>query len=80
MNNSFSKFCTVWKELAGRGRKEINEATLLFFLTKHFGVSKMSIAHYTDLSLRFGFISLNKNNTYSVHRDVIERAFKSGEK
>lgn len=80
MNKSFEKFCEAWREVANSGAKQMNEATLAFFLTKNFGTSRNNFHHYKDLSLNFGFISANKDKTYSIHSKVIEKAFGSGKK
>ncbi|GAG08317.1 unnamed protein product, partial [marine sediment metagenome] len=42
-----------------------------------FGTSKNNFAHYKSLSLSLGFISANKDGTYSIHRRAIKGAFDS---
>lgn len=79
MSKSFVKFVNAWKELADSGATEINEATLTFFLTKNFGVSRNSFNHYKEISLKLGFITANKLGSYSVNVKAVEMAFHSKE-
>ena len=77
MVKSFEKFVTAWNELATTGKKEINEATLTFFLVSNFGTSKNNFTHYKSLSLKLGFIEATKLHTYTVNAKAIENAFHS---
>lgn len=77
MDKTFLKFVSAWKELSDSGKTDINEATLTFFIAKHFGISKNNFCHYKSLSLSLGFISANKNRTYSINKEVIDSAFDS---
>lgn len=75
MHKNFERFLEAWKSLAET--EEINEATLMFFLSKNFGTSVNSLKHYKSLSLTLGFISANKDLTYSVDGEKIRGAFDS---
>ena len=77
MVKSFEKFVETWKKLADTGATEINEATFTCFLLKNFGTSKNNFTHYKQLSINLGFITVNKERTYSVNSEAIRLAFDS---
>ncbi len=77
MVKSFETFVSAWKKLVESEAVEINEATLFFFLAKNFGTSKNNVPHYRELSLKLGFISANKDGSFSIHKKAIKKAFDS---
>ncbi len=77
MAKSFETFVKAWKELTVSNTTEINEATLTLFLLKHFGTSKNNFTHYRSLSLKLGFISANKDKTYSIDVKAVDSAFET---